>query len=220
MRQDELRRAVVSHSDRRIPAAGYFLRGSLRENTYSSPRYSHGGGAVRFKIAVLPGTGGEMAVLARMTAAGMDAATYDQASTQLAGLVKMQPGLHDARRISDPWRVHRRRDLGEPGTVRDVLQPERQAQRARRRVRGDRAARCRAAIAPPPEIAVPQTAFGPLLIRASGGDQGQARGRPNAGPQGVLPTRQVAPAAAKEDVFGDPRRGPVRIPGWVSLMFR
>ena len=34
-----------------------------------------------------------MAVLARMTAAGMDAATYDQASTQLAGLVKRQPGF-------------------------------------------------------------------------------------------------------------------------------
>jgi hypothetical protein len=29
-----------------------------------------------------------MAVLVRMTAAGMDAATYDQASAQLAGLVK------------------------------------------------------------------------------------------------------------------------------------
>jgi heme-degrading monooxygenase HmoA len=28
-----------------------------------------------------------------MTAAGMDAATYDQASNQLAGLVKKQPGF-------------------------------------------------------------------------------------------------------------------------------
>jgi heme-degrading monooxygenase HmoA len=34
-----------------------------------------------------------MAVLARMTAAGMDAATYDHASTQLAALVKKQPGF-------------------------------------------------------------------------------------------------------------------------------
>lgn len=34
-----------------------------------------------------------MAVLVRMTAAGMDAATYDQASTQLADLVKKQPGF-------------------------------------------------------------------------------------------------------------------------------
>jgi heme-degrading monooxygenase HmoA len=34
-----------------------------------------------------------MAVLARMTAAGMDAATYDQASTQLADLIKRQPGF-------------------------------------------------------------------------------------------------------------------------------
>ena len=34
-----------------------------------------------------------MAVLVRMTMAGMDAATYDQASTQLAPLVKKQPGF-------------------------------------------------------------------------------------------------------------------------------
>jgi heme-degrading monooxygenase HmoA len=34
-----------------------------------------------------------MAVLVRMTAAGMDAATYDQASTQLASLVRKQPGF-------------------------------------------------------------------------------------------------------------------------------
>jgi len=34
-----------------------------------------------------------MAVLVRMTAAGMDAATYDQASMQLADLVKKQPGF-------------------------------------------------------------------------------------------------------------------------------
>ena len=34
-----------------------------------------------------------MAALVRMTAAGMDAATYDQASMQLAGLVKKQPGF-------------------------------------------------------------------------------------------------------------------------------
>jgi hypothetical protein len=34
-----------------------------------------------------------MAVPVRMTAAGMDAATYDQASAQLAGLVKVQPGF-------------------------------------------------------------------------------------------------------------------------------
>jgi len=34
-----------------------------------------------------------MAVLVRMTAAGMDEATYDQASTQLADLVKKQPGF-------------------------------------------------------------------------------------------------------------------------------
>jgi hypothetical protein len=34
-----------------------------------------------------------MAVLVRMTAAGMDAATYDQTSTQLAALVKKQPGF-------------------------------------------------------------------------------------------------------------------------------
>jgi heme-degrading monooxygenase HmoA len=34
-----------------------------------------------------------MAVLVRMTAAGMDAATYDQASAQLAGLVRKQPGF-------------------------------------------------------------------------------------------------------------------------------
>ena len=52
----------------------------------------------------------------------------------------------DARRISDPWRVRRRRGLGEPGTVRDVVQRERQAQRARSPARGDRAARGRPAI--------------------------------------------------------------------------
>jgi heme-degrading monooxygenase HmoA len=34
-----------------------------------------------------------MAVLVSMTAAGMDAATYDQVSTQLADLVKKQPGF-------------------------------------------------------------------------------------------------------------------------------
>jgi hypothetical protein len=34
-----------------------------------------------------------MAVLARMTAAGMDTATYDQASAQLTDLVKKQPGF-------------------------------------------------------------------------------------------------------------------------------
>jgi heme-degrading monooxygenase HmoA len=34
-----------------------------------------------------------MAVLARMTVAGMDAATYDQVSTQLAPLIKKQPGF-------------------------------------------------------------------------------------------------------------------------------
>jgi hypothetical protein len=34
-----------------------------------------------------------MAVLVRMTAAGMDAATYDQASMQLADLVKKQSGF-------------------------------------------------------------------------------------------------------------------------------
>ena len=34
-----------------------------------------------------------MAVLASMTAAGMDAATYDQISTQLVDLVKKQPGF-------------------------------------------------------------------------------------------------------------------------------
>jgi hypothetical protein len=34
-----------------------------------------------------------MAVLVRMTAAGMDAAMYDQASTQLGELVKKQPGF-------------------------------------------------------------------------------------------------------------------------------
>ena len=34
-----------------------------------------------------------MAVLVKMTAAGMDAATYDQASAQLADLVKKQPGF-------------------------------------------------------------------------------------------------------------------------------
>jgi heme-degrading monooxygenase HmoA len=34
-----------------------------------------------------------MAVLARMTLAGMDADTYDQVSTQLAPLVKKQPGF-------------------------------------------------------------------------------------------------------------------------------
>jgi heme-degrading monooxygenase HmoA len=34
-----------------------------------------------------------MAVLVRMTAAGMDTAAYDQVSTHLAGLVKAQPGF-------------------------------------------------------------------------------------------------------------------------------
>jgi hypothetical protein len=34
-----------------------------------------------------------MAVLVRMTAAGMDSATYDQASSQLSSLVKKQPGF-------------------------------------------------------------------------------------------------------------------------------
>jgi heme-degrading monooxygenase HmoA len=34
-----------------------------------------------------------MAVLARMTAAGMDAAAYDQVSTHLVELVKKQPGF-------------------------------------------------------------------------------------------------------------------------------
>ena len=34
-----------------------------------------------------------MAVLVRLTAAGMDAAAYDQVSTQLTGLVKKQPGF-------------------------------------------------------------------------------------------------------------------------------
>jgi hypothetical protein len=34
-----------------------------------------------------------MTVLVSMTAAGMDAATYDQASAQLAPLVKKQPGF-------------------------------------------------------------------------------------------------------------------------------
>jgi hypothetical protein len=34
-----------------------------------------------------------MAVLVRMTVAGMDAANYDQVSTQLAPLVKKQPGF-------------------------------------------------------------------------------------------------------------------------------
>jgi hypothetical protein len=34
-----------------------------------------------------------MAVLVRMTAAGMDAATYDQASSQLSDMVKKQPGF-------------------------------------------------------------------------------------------------------------------------------
>jgi antibiotic biosynthesis monooxygenase (ABM) superfamily enzyme len=34
-----------------------------------------------------------MAVLVRMTVAGMDAATYDQVSTQLVALVKKQPGF-------------------------------------------------------------------------------------------------------------------------------
>jgi heme-degrading monooxygenase HmoA len=34
-----------------------------------------------------------MAVLVRMIAAGMDAATYDQVSKQLADLVKKQPGF-------------------------------------------------------------------------------------------------------------------------------
>ncbi len=34
-----------------------------------------------------------MAVLARMTVTGMDAATYDQVSTQLVALVKKQPGF-------------------------------------------------------------------------------------------------------------------------------
>lgn len=34
-----------------------------------------------------------MAVLVRMTAAGMDEATYDQVSAQLAPLVKQQPGF-------------------------------------------------------------------------------------------------------------------------------
>jgi heme-degrading monooxygenase HmoA len=39
-------------------------------------------------------TGGDlMAVLVRMTVAGMDAATYDQASTQLGPLIKKQPGF-------------------------------------------------------------------------------------------------------------------------------
>jgi hypothetical protein len=34
-----------------------------------------------------------MAVLVRMTVAGMDQATYDQASAQLTALVKQQPGF-------------------------------------------------------------------------------------------------------------------------------
>lgn len=34
-----------------------------------------------------------MAVLVRMTAAGMDEATYDQVSSQLVDLVKKQPGF-------------------------------------------------------------------------------------------------------------------------------
>lgn len=34
-----------------------------------------------------------MAVLVRMTVAGMDAATYDQASAQLVAMVKKQPGF-------------------------------------------------------------------------------------------------------------------------------
>ena len=34
-----------------------------------------------------------MAILARMTATGMDAATYDQAAAQLVHLMKKQPGF-------------------------------------------------------------------------------------------------------------------------------
>jgi heme-degrading monooxygenase HmoA len=34
-----------------------------------------------------------MAILARMTVSGMDAATYDQVSTQLAPLLKKAPGF-------------------------------------------------------------------------------------------------------------------------------
>ena len=34
-----------------------------------------------------------MAVLVRMTAAGMDQATYDQAAAQLVALMKQQPGF-------------------------------------------------------------------------------------------------------------------------------
>ena len=34
-----------------------------------------------------------MAILVRMTAGGMDAATYDQASSQLLALMKKQPGF-------------------------------------------------------------------------------------------------------------------------------
>jgi len=51
-------------------------------------------GAVRSRIQGLPGNGGtKWAVLVRMTAAGMDAAAYDQASAQLADLVRKQPGF-------------------------------------------------------------------------------------------------------------------------------
>jgi hypothetical protein len=48
----------------------------------------HGGPSCTIQNCGIPGNRGEMAVLVRMTAAGMDAATYDQASAQLAGLVK------------------------------------------------------------------------------------------------------------------------------------
>jgi hypothetical protein len=48
-----------------------------------------------------------MAVLVRMTAPGMDAAAYDQVSTQLVDLVKKQPGfmMHVAYPSPGGWSV-------------------------------------------------------------------------------------------------------------------
>jgi hypothetical protein len=71
-----------------------------------------------------------MAVLVRMTAAGMDEATYDQVSAQLAPLVKRQPGFIMHVAYPSPGGFSVGGDLGEPRSVRDVVQRERQAQRA------------------------------------------------------------------------------------------
>ena len=90
-----------------------------------------------------------MAVLVRMAAAGMDAATYDQAWTQLAGLVKKQPGfmMHVAYpspggfTVGEVWESR--------GQFETWFNENVKPKRAWCPARGDRPARGRAAVRPP-----------------------------------------------------------------------